>query len=41
MHRIAPTEKDAASASLEKHLLDAALPFGAPIGVAFDAHLFS
>ena len=37
MHWIAPTEKDTASASLEKRLWDAADQFGVP----FDAHLFS
>ena len=37
MHWIAPTEKDAASASLEKRLWDTAYQFGVP----FDALLFS
>lgn len=37
MHWIAPTEKNAASAVLEKRLGDAADQFGVP----FVAHLFS
>ena len=41
MHWIAPTEKAAAAASLEKRLRDAAAHFGVPFGVPFDAHLFS
>ena len=37
MHWIAPTEKNAASAALEKRLWDAADPFGVPSSAALSA----